>query len=204
MGGGGGSSSPSYEAEYRWYSNPPRPYEGQNEINNEANRINSASDVLINGRIRPNESALRYYEYMNIYYMQLKDQMDAQTDWFLERYPDRVIERIVNIEKVFERINEYLSEENKNARQKLYDRIIEAFNNCTNLKALVFSFIARKNYYRDKMNKKREIETALETSANTYLTALINSMVGQTIQSIPNFEDYVSTNDKIYIGIPSS
>lgn len=200
---GRGSSSPSYEAEYRWYSNPPRPYEGQNEINNAANNINNQSQDLINGRIRPNESSLRYYQNMNIYYMQLKDQTDAQIDWFLERYPDTVVERIVNIEKVFERINEYIQEANSGVYQNTYEKTLNVYKNISGINNKIQEYIDTQKYFAAKMRIKAEIESAL----HSYVTEYINSMNVKIEQSdltgIENLQDYVSTNGKIYIGLPA-
>jgi hypothetical protein len=202
MGGGGGGSSPSYEAEYRWYNNPPRPYEGQNEINNQSNSLNNASDLLINGRIRPNESSIRYYQHVNLNYMALKDQVDAQTDYFLETYPDKVVERIVNIEKVFERINEYIQQEASGVRQKTYEKIIDSLNTATATANKVTAYIERVDYYRRKMQIKREIETMLQTRANEYLNSIASRIMQSTIDNLENLEDYVSTNGKLYIGLP--
>lgn len=202
MGGGGGGSSPSYEAEYRWYVNPPRPYEGQNEINNEASRINNTSDFIINGRIRPNESSLRYYQHINLVYMDLKDKVDAQTDYFLDKYPDKVIERIVNIEKVFERINDYIQQETSGARQRTYEKIMDSFNTCRTTANKVTAYIERVDYYRRKMQIKREIEGILQARANTYLQSMTTRIMQSTIDNLENLEDYISTNGKLYIGLP--
>jgi LPS O-antigen subunit length determinant protein (WzzB/FepE family) len=202
MGGGGGSSSPSYEAEYRWYASPPRPYEGQNEINSAADGLNNQSDFIINGRIRPNESSLRYYQNLNVYYMDLKDRVDAQTDWFLDKYPDAVIERIVSIEKVFERINEYIQQESSGVRQKTYEDIQTSYTNAQLLASKIQAYIERVAYYRRKMQIKREIESALQSRINTYLNGMTTTILQSTIDNLDNLEDYISTNGKIYIGVP--
>jgi hypothetical protein len=202
MGGGGGSSSPSYEAEYRWYASPPRPYEGQNEINSAADGLNNQSDFIINGRIRPNESSLRYYQNLNVYYMDLKDRVDAQTDWFLDKYPDAVIERIVSIEKVFERINEYIQQESSGVRQKTFEDIQTSYTNAQLLASKIQAYIERVDYYRRKMQIKRQIESALQSRINTYLNGMTTTILQSTIDNLDNLEDYISTNGKIYIGVP--
>lgn len=202
MGNSGGSSSPSYEAEYRWYASPPRPYEGQNEINSAADGLNNQSNYLINGRIRPNESSLRYYQNLNVYYMDLKDRVDAQTDWFLDKYPDAVIERIVSIEKVFERINEYIQQESSGVRQKTFEDIQTSYTNAQLLASKIQAYIERVDYYRRKMQIKRQIESALQSRINTYLNGMTTTILQSTIDNLDNLEDYISTNGKIYIGVP--
>jgi hypothetical protein len=108
MGGGGGGGGGGYEAEYRAYEHAPAPYQGQNEINEAARNIIAQGETTIRGRVIPNFNGIDYYREVARLNMIQTDTINKQTELYTEQYPKFMINKIVQIEEVYQRINDYL------------------------------------------------------------------------------------------------
>lgn len=201
MGGGGGGSYPRYEAYYRWYVHNPRPYENQKTILDQANNIKSQAKIVVDNRVIKNEADYRSYLQLNEALKHLTLEVEQKTDIYLKRYPDFVINRIVDIETIFERINQFVSEKEIVARDQTFTELKAKVKNCAMIGDKVRSYIERVDYYRRKMELKREIEGIIREKRDQYLRTLEQKLLQQI--NIPEYkENYMSSNGKIYIGLP--
>jgi len=201
MGGGGGGSYPKYEATYRWYRNQPRPYENQKTILDSSNNVRGSAKVVVDNRIIKNEADYRSYLQLNEALKHLTIEVEQKTDIYLKRYPDFVINRIVGIETIFERINQFVSEKETITRSQTFTDLKAKVKNCVSIADRVRAYIERVDYYRRKMEIKREIEGIIRERRDQYLRVLEQKLLQQI--NVPDFKDnYISSNGKIYIGLP--
>jgi len=200
MGGGGGGSSPSYEPYYRWYSYQPRGYNNEFELNKSTERTNNSAAFTIYNRIIPNEQRFQEYEYSSYVMMVLRDATLDETEEYMREYPKKVIDRIVKVENIYERVNEYLKggqANNIRTVQLLRERVRECGENAK----AVTTLIERVDYYRRKLEIKREIESVIRERKAQFMETFAEKLLQQI--NIEDYkEDYVSSNGKIYIGLP--
>jgi hypothetical protein len=200
MGGGGGGSSISFVPYYQWYDYYPRGYNNEFELNKSSDRVNNSAAFTIMERIIPNEKRFQKYEHEIFCMMVLRDAVLDETEGYIKEYPKTVIDRIVKVENTYERVNEYLKggqANNIRTVQLLRERVRECGENAKAVTAL----IERVDYYRRKLEIKREIESVIRERKAQFMENFAEKLLQQI--NIKDYkEDYVSSNGKIYIGLP--
>lgn len=171
---GGGSPPPSsgnYQPYYYAYSYGPTAYRGQNEINQSANSLNQKSDGIIRARIIPNMIELDKTNTINKLHLEAIDQVNDETTYFIDVYPQTVLNQIITIEEAYQRINDYL----KFFATFDKDTFIATLNShkgwFEKTKNELCDFPRRADYYKERLEIKAAIENAITTKRTNYVNA---------------------------------
>lgn len=176
--GGGGSSPGGYESTYTAYEHSPRNYEGQNEINQSANSLNTKSDGIIRARIIPNMIKLDSTNAINKLHMEAIDRVNDETTYFIDVYPQTVLNEIIAIEEAYQRINDYL----KFFATFDADAFIKTLNGhkewFERIQTEICDFPRLAEYYKERLIIKEAIENAIVTKRTNYIGACSSTTSG--------------------------
>jgi len=175
--GGGGSGPPGYVAYYDpGYENPPKDYGGQNEINEASKSIIDRSDGTIRQRIIPNMIQLDATNTINRLHLQATDQVNDQTNYFINTYPQNVLNQIIAIEEAYQRINDYLkffATFDTAAFKVTLENHRKWFEKTRNE---LCDFLRQADYYKNRIQIKRTIENAIVAKRRDYIQKCSSSI----------------------------
>lgn len=170
--GGGGSGPPSYAPTYDpGYENPPKDYRGQNEINQESQAYIDRAGGTIRRRIIPNMIQLDSTNTINRLHLEATDRINDQTSYFIEVYPQNVVNQIVAIEEAYQRINDYLkffASFNKDEFKTTLGNHLKWFEKTRNE---LCDLKRQAVYYRDRLIIKKNIENAIVNKRKQFIDA---------------------------------
>ena len=168
---GGGGSGPSYAATYDpGYEHPPKGYGGQNEVNQASKRAVDDADRTIRTRIIPNMIGINNTNTISKLHLEATDRVNNQTSYFIDVYPQNVLNRIIAIEEAYQRINDYLkffATFDKAGFKITLEKHRKWFEKTKNE---LCDFISQAEYYRDRLTIKRNIENAIVDKRRAFVT----------------------------------
>jgi hypothetical protein len=173
MGGGGGGGG--YEAEYRAYVHEPAAYQGQNEINEAARGLIAQGENAIHGRIIPNMNGIDYYREVSRLNMIQTDVVNTQTENYTANYPKFMIDKIIQIEEVYQRVNDYLKFFGTFDKTAFYTSLDNHQVWFDTVKTNICNMRNRADYYKNRSVIQKAIQDAILTQRLNHLKDGLNT-----------------------------
>jgi hypothetical protein len=167
---GGGGSSPGWEATYTPYVYAPNDYQGQNEINQTSQSFNQQSEGIIRARIIPNMINLDRTNAINRLHLEAIDSVNDQTTYFIDVYPQTVLNEIIVIEEAYQRINDYLKFFATFDKATFIATLNQHKQWFETTKAEICDLPRLAEYYKDRLIIKAAIEAAIVAKRGDYVT----------------------------------